>query len=123
MWLTPRPRRGPGQNRPMLKTTAPLSNMYVLKQDRGFMRIAGKWHKCQDGVVRPVLLIRVSVLAGTTVEEPFLVDSGADRTVLSAALLSNLGGSTSSLPAGVMLAGIGGTQGYVEIQVSLNLPR
>jgi hypothetical protein len=87
------------------------------------MRIAGKWHKCQDGGVRPVLLIRVCVLAGIPVEEPFLVDSGADRTVLSAALLISLGGSTSSAPAGVMLAGIGGTQGYVEIQASLNLPR
>ena len=33
------------------------------------MRIAGSWHKCDDGVIRPVLLVGVGGPAATTVAE------------------------------------------------------
>ena len=54
------------------------------------MLIAGKWLICDDGVVRPVL--RGEVLAGDGSWErvEFLVDTGADCTVFSAATLAKL---------------------------------
>ena len=87
------------------------------------MRIAGKWHLCDDGVVRPVLVIDVMGAGGFTMEERFLIDPGADRTVFSAVLLVCLGGATSSAPSGVSLAGIGGTQSYVQVQATLSFRR
>ena len=64
------------------------------------MRIAGIWHKCDDGVIRPVLLMGVSGPTATTVAETFLLDTGADRTVFSATLLNQMGGASSGAPAG-----------------------
>jgi hypothetical protein len=54
------------------------------------MRINGEWYLCDDSVVRPV--IRGEVLAGdgSWARVPFLVDTGADRTVFSAAILALL---------------------------------
>lgn len=55
------------------------------------MRINGEWYLCDDGVVRPI--IRGDVLNVNGFWEPtlFLVDIGADRTVLNAAILELLG--------------------------------
>ena len=54
------------------------------------MRINGRWLLCDDGVIRPV--IRGEVLADDGSWQPteFLVDTGADRTVLSALTLEEL---------------------------------
>ena len=87
------------------------------------MRIAGIWHRCDDGVIRPVLLVSVGGPAATTVTETFLIDTGADRTVFSATLLNQLGGASSGAPAGMSLTGIGGTQAFVRVGAVLNLPR
>lgn len=87
------------------------------------MRIAGVWHKCDDGIVRPLLMVRIVGPNGLNIDAAFLIDSGADRTVFSADLLNQIGGATSSPPTGVSLAGIGGTQDYVQVQATLNLPR
>jgi hypothetical protein len=54
------------------------------------MRITGKWHTCDDGVVRPIVETSVLSATGQPVFERFLVDSGADCTVLSADLLQRL---------------------------------
>lgn len=87
------------------------------------MRIAGIWHKCDDGVIRPVLLVCVSGPMPTPVAETFLIDTGADRTVFSATLLNRMGGATSASPAGFSLAGIGGTQAFVRVRAVLQLSR
>jgi hypothetical protein len=87
------------------------------------MRVPGIWHPCDDGIVRPVLAIDVTDSVGQTLEELFLIDSGADQTVFSEGLLNKLGGSTASAPTGVALAGIGGSQSYVQVAVILNLRR
>jgi hypothetical protein len=87
------------------------------------MRIAGVWRNCDDGVIRPLLLARVVGPNGSVIDATFFVDSGADRTVLSAALLSQLGGATAPAPSGVLMAGIGGTQAFVQVQATLTLPR
>ena len=87
------------------------------------MQIAGKWQQCDDGVVRPILVIDVITSTGVSVEAMFLVDSGADRTVFSEALAKKMGGATASAPSGVSLAGIGGTQSFVQVHATLKLPR
>lgn len=87
------------------------------------MRIAGFWDLSDDGVLRPRLLITVSDSAGTTIDERFLIDSGADRTVFSATLLTRLRGATSAAPEGISLAGVGGTQAFVQVYAELKLRR
>lgn len=84
------------------------------------MRIAGQWRHCDDGIVRPVITLRVDVPGGVLIDDTFLVDPGADRTVFSAALLAKLGCATAAAPVGVSLAGIGGTQGFVQVQATVS---
>ena len=64
------------------------------------MLIAGSWQLCDDGVTRPIVHANVLGAHGRPHAEDFLVDSGADRTVLSAALSERL-----QLPAGSTLPG------------------
>src|SRR5262249_13907712 len=116
-------RPGLGPKGSIRKTTEPSSSMCVWSKDHGSMRIAGIWHQCDDGIVRPVLLLSVSGPAGIPVDETFLIDSGADRTVFSAALLHQIGGATAAAPLGLALAGIGGTQAFAQVQAVLKLPR
>jgi hypothetical protein len=87
------------------------------------MRIVGKWHKCDDGVTRPTLLLRVGAADGSATDELFLVDGGADRTVFSATLLGRLGGQPTPAPKGLSLVGVGGTQAFVQVQTVLELVR
>ena len=87
------------------------------------MRIAGTWYKCDDGLIRPVLLVRVRGGTGSAIDEKFLIDSGADRTVFSATLLDQLGGPTAPAPTGLSLGGVGGTQAFVQVQAALELAR
>src|SRR5262245_52837533 len=58
---------------------------------------------------------------GSLVEDRFLIDSGADRTVLSADLLTRLALPVSSAPSGHALAGVGGSQGHVLVQTALEI--
>lgn len=55
------------------------------------MVINGLWHQCDDGVVRPVVQAEVVANNGSWVKAPFLLDTGADRTVFSADVLAALG--------------------------------
>src|SRR5262245_54963723 len=83
------------------------------------MVIVGRWLLCDDGVMRPVIDCRLDGPGGQMAAERFLIDSGADRTVLSADLLSRLGLRELSTPAGVVLAGVGGSQSFVLVQTVL----
>jgi hypothetical protein len=87
------------------------------------MRIAGEWRVCDDGVTRPAVQAKVQAGEGTFHADFFLVDSCADRTVLSAAMLAKLGPSATSAPAGFALQGIGGVSGCVPIQSVLEFTR
>jgi hypothetical protein len=62
------------------------------------MLIAGEWWVCDDGVTRPIVAALVQGGDGRFHCERFLVDSGADRTVLSAALLNRTGLPQSAPP-------------------------
>ena len=87
------------------------------------MLIAGEWRVCDDGVARPTVQAKVQGGDGTFHVEFFLVDSCADRTVLSAASLSKLAVPASSPPAGVTLQGVGGSSAHVLIKSVLEFTR
>ena len=85
------------------------------------MRIDGIWHPCDDGTLRPVMLAEIRNKAGAWFPIRMLLDSGADRTVLSADVLHELGFQ----PVSVMqtLGGIGGEVQSVLITTQIRLLR
>jgi hypothetical protein len=85
------------------------------------MQIAGKWLVGDDGVTRPVLVGEVQAADGRWISEPFLIDSGADRTVFGAKLLMTLGSPSIAAPTGLVLEGIGGECGSTTVRTVLRL--
>ena len=85
------------------------------------MRIDGKWLLCDDDVVRPV--ISGEVLAGNCSWEwvEFLVDTGADRTVFSAATLAKLG--LQPLTTQDAVSGLGAVAESVVVETQIRLTR
>lgn len=85
------------------------------------MLITGEWYLCDDGVERPV--VRGEVLAHDASWAPvlFLVDTGADRTVLSVDTLAALGLPTAAPQE--RLGGLGGLVESVMVQTTLRLTR
>jgi predicted aspartyl protease len=81
------------------------------------MRIDGRWLVCEDGIVRPVLRGETRAADGSWVKTELLVDTGADRTVLSAAILERLG---IPPPASAQeLGGVGGQVVSVVIETAI----
>lgn len=97
--------------------------MFARQEGRGFMVIVGEWQWGEDGITRPVILLDVLGLGGSYFDDYFLVDTGADRTVLSAGLLKKLQLLGNHTPPGVILAGIGGASPHVMVTTVLELPR
>jgi len=87
------------------------------------MLIAGKWQVGDDGVLRPLVRAAVSGIDGRLVADDFLIDSGADRAVLSAALLARLSLPTRSAPSGSILSGIGGGCAFVLVTSAVEFIR
>jgi hypothetical protein len=85
------------------------------------MRIDGEWLLCDDGIIRPV--IRGEILTANSAWQPaeFLVDTGADRTVFSAATLAVLG--LQRLPAQGRIGGLGGVAESVVVETQVRLTR
>ena len=83
------------------------------------MRIDGEWLQFDDGVVRPV--IRGKILNAVGVWKPIelLVDTGADCTALSAAVLDLLGFPSAESHA--QLGGVGGVAESVAIATQIQL--
>jgi hypothetical protein len=83
------------------------------------MQIEGTWYICDDDVVRPV--IRGKVLAANSSWSPveFLVDTGADRTVFSAAALEAL--HLPHAAESTALEGIGGRAESVTVATAIAL--
>jgi hypothetical protein len=84
------------------------------------MQISGEWLLCEDEIERPV--IRGWVLAGDSSRVPaaFLVDVGADRTVLSADILAAL--HLQPIPTDEGIGGVGGRVDSVVIETTIHLP-
>ena len=87
------------------------------------MHISGRWMEFDDGVSRPVVTINVAGTGGHLSVDDFLIDTGADRTVLSAGLLSELRLRVDIPPAGAALRGIGGETEMVMVTTMLEFTR
>jgi hypothetical protein len=81
------------------------------------MRIVGEWYLRADGVSIPTINARIATGHGSYIVERFLLDTGADRSVLFAAL----GIPVQPPPPGMALAGVGGSQGFVIVSTPLEL--
>lgn len=85
------------------------------------MRIDGEWREGDDGVVRPLLHGEIIAADGTWQETEFLLDTGADCTVLSALTMRSLGLTPSTAEG--KLGGLGGTAGSVVLDTQIRLRR
>src|SRR5436853_5578070 len=84
------------------------------------MRIDGRWTLFDDGASRPVIWGEIRTRDGSWLKAPFLVDTGADRTVFSAATLAGLGLAPIA-EAGI--SGLGGKTKSVLIETQIRLTR
>jgi hypothetical protein len=87
------------------------------------MLVNGEWLFCQDGVIRPTVTGLVRVPNEQLVEVPFLLDAGADRTVLSLDFLSLLAPLQSSEAEQIHLAGVGGRVSSITIDTAIGFTR
>jgi hypothetical protein len=85
------------------------------------MRINGEWFACDDGFVRPVVRGEILNAHGNWEPALFLVDTGADCTVFSAALLDVLGFDTTT--SDQRLGGVGGVVQSVKVTTPIRLLR
>jgi hypothetical protein len=87
------------------------------------MRIVGQWLVEEDRRTCPILRAKVYASDGTLQPGLFLIDSGADRTVLSADLLEKMGLAPIPIPEGIAIEGVGGGCDFVVVDTVLALPR
>jgi hypothetical protein len=85
------------------------------------MEIAGEWVRCSDGVVRPMVRVGCAGTDCVVLTQYFLIDSGADRTVLSADYLRDLGLTSEAVLDGSALAGVSGSTPFVQVAAGLEL--
>jgi hypothetical protein len=85
------------------------------------MRIDGQWLVGADGVRRPMISGEIRAADGTWEKSEFLVDTGADRTVFSAAILARLALQPLVMPEG--LSGVGGIAAAVIVATQVRLTR
>ncbi len=85
------------------------------------MRIDGQWPLCDDGVMRPVISGEILAGDGSWERREFLDDTGADRTVLSAATLAKLGLQAVAMQGGI--SGVGGMADAVSVATQIQPTR
>jgi hypothetical protein len=85
------------------------------------MRIDGEWLQCDDGIVRPILRCEVLAGDGSWRAAEFLLDTGADRTVLSANLLGAI--DIRDPNAGFQIHGVGGIARTITVKTQIRMPR
>lgn len=87
------------------------------------MQFRGEWLLCDDQEIRPIVRARIVTREGRSHDEVFLIDSGSDRTVIRAVLVSRFRLTAIPPPPGLRLTGIGGVSPFVTIGVALDLER
>ncbi len=87
------------------------------------MRVNGEWLECEDGVIRPSVPGLVRLADGQWAEVAFLLDAGADRTVLNARFLHLLRPLEVSESEPSHLAGVGGQVNTITIATALGFKK
>lgn len=85
------------------------------------MQFNGSWSICDDGVVRPTLPVELVTRGNNIISVRFLIDTGADRTVLSADVFKRL--NLDSDAAKQNLQGVGGQVQCVTVPLTLRMQR
>jgi len=87
------------------------------------MRVEGRWHLFDDGILRPVVDSFVQRSEGAWQAAMLLLDAGADRTVFEARLLTVL--QTLAVPADEApeLGGVGGKASCIFARTRLGFVR
>jgi predicted aspartyl protease len=85
------------------------------------MRFDGLWERCEDGVVRPLLSAEVLSECDSWHSVAMLIDTGADRTVLSADVWKAL--NMEPHETEVQIGGVGGFAEAVRVRTKLRLER
>lgn len=85
------------------------------------MIFAGEWHLFPDGIVRPALEIKVRGSDQQLYDSHFLVDTGADRSVLDANFSQKLNLKSIPPQSGRTLSGIGGVSSFAFVDAELIL--
>ena len=83
------------------------------------MFVAGEWRETVTTVPRPYVRAHVRAHDGSWVQAVFLVDTGADCTVLAADVAAMLG--LPLAPSARKLSGLGGAVETLEVQTALRL--
>ena len=85
------------------------------------MLCQGEWLLCDDGIVRPI--VRAEVLGGDDEwrSVKFLLDTGADTTVISASVLNELG--LPRVQPVDRIGGVGGLADSVNVKTQIRLTR
>lgn len=81
------------------------------------MRIDGLWSLCDDDIVRPLLWGEVLTSSGLWHATEFLIDTGADRTVLSANAFEAL--NITVTEATERIGGVGGIVDTVTVTTQI----
>lgn len=87
------------------------------------MLIRGEWQLFDDGVIRPIIRVKVHGADDQVISANFLVDPGADRTVFSASLVLYLGLPVRAPQAGYSITGIGGASDHVLVDTMMEFTR
>jgi hypothetical protein len=85
------------------------------------MLIRGEWFVRDDMVPRPIIRARVGGANGVVSIARFLIDTGADCTVFSNSLLTDLGLPVRPPPPGHRLIGIGGAGAFALVSTTIEL--
>src|SRR3954452_16776840 len=88
---------------------------------RGCMVFRGLWATFSDGKRRPMIGAELQKADGTFKGDVFLIDSGADRTIITADLLSDLGCTAYQPTAHPGMIGLGGAANFQFFRSTLRL--
>lgn len=87
------------------------------------MRIVGEWLEGDDGITRPIIRANVQGAGGELYGDAFLIDSGADRSVFTAALSDVLGLELTQPPSSGALISVGGVAAFVLVDTAIEFIR
>jgi predicted aspartyl protease len=83
------------------------------------MLVRGVWHQCDDGIIRPVIQAEIAAHDNSWWKAPFLLDTGADRTVLSADVVAAL--RLEPIERDNRIGGLGGVMSSITLETQIRL--